>query len=122
MLAGFLSLFACQLLGEALQRLFDLPLPGQVLGMFLLFGLLCVRGSLGEPAVPEGLSQGSERLIALLPMLLMAPAAGVFFLGAGFADQWPGFIAAVSLGTVATMVFCGILLKALSGKGIGRDD
>ncbi len=122
MLAGFLTLFACQLAGEFLQRALGLPLPGQVLGMFLLFALLCLRGLYRSDAVPEGLSQGSQRLIELLPMLLMAPAAGVFFLGAGFADQWPGFLAAVSIGTVLTLVFCGLLLSALSGKRSRRHD
>ncbi|WP_372864189.1 CidA/LrgA family protein [Spongiibacter sp.] len=122
MLAGFLSLFACQLAGEVLQRALGLPLPGQVLGMFLLFALLCLRGLYCDDAVPEGLSQGSQRLIELLPMLLMAPAAGVFFLGAGFADQWPAFIAAVSVGTVLTMIFCGLLLKALAKPRAAKHD
>ena len=55
-------------------------------------------------------------------MLLMAPAAGVFFLGAGFADQWPGFIAAVSVGTGLTMIACGLLLKMLTrGRKQGHD-
>jgi holin-like protein len=49
-------------------------------------------------------------------MLLMAPAAGVFFLGAGFADQWPAFIAAVTLGTVSTIMFCGLLIRFLHSR------
>lgn len=111
MLAGFLTLLGFQLLGEFLQRALNLPLPGQVLGMLLLFVSLMIYGK-----VPQGLDTGSHRLIELLPLLLMAPAAGVFFLGAGFADQWPGFLAAVSLGTIATLIFSGLLLKALAGS------
>jgi holin-like protein len=111
MLAGFLTLLGFQLLGEFLQRALDLPLPGQVLGMLLLFVSLMIYGK-----VPQGLDTGSHRLIELLPLLLMAPAAGVFFLGADFADQWPGFLAAVSLGTIATLIFSGLLLKALAGS------
>jgi holin-like protein len=110
MLAGFLTLFACQLLGDFIQRALDLPLPGPVIGMLVLFVGLCVRGD-----VPKDLETGSQRLIELLPMLLMAPAAGVFFLGASFADQWPAFIAAVTLGTVSTLVFCGLLIRFLHG-------
>ncbi len=109
MLAGFLTLLGFQLLGEFIQRALDLPLPGQVIGMLLLFVALMIRGN-----VPAPLEKGSQQLIEILPMLLMAPAAGVFFLGAGFADQWPGFIAAVSLGTLLTLVFCGLLLKFLT--------
>ena len=116
MLAGFLTLFACQLAGELLQHSLKLPLPGQVLGMFLLFAILCLRGLYVDKAVPEGLAQGSQRLIDLLPLLLMAPAAGVFFLGDGFADQWFGFIVAVTLGTWLTLIATGPLLKFLVGR------
>lgn len=111
MLTGLLTLLGFQLLGEALQRLLGLPLPGPVIGMFLLFGFLCLRGE-----VPEHLETGSQRLIDMMPLLFMAPAAGVFFLGAGFADQWPGFLAAVTLGTVFSLIFSGLLLKALTKK------
>ncbi|MBD2857661.1 CidA/LrgA family protein [Spongiibacter sp. KMU-158] len=111
MLAGFLTLLGFQLIGEFLQRAFDLPLPGQVIGMLLLFIALMIRGS-----VPAQLEKGSQHLIDILPMLLMAPAAGVFFLGAGFADQWPGFIAAISAGTILTLIFCGLLLKFLTRR------
>ncbi|WP_373081609.1 CidA/LrgA family protein [Zhongshania sp.] len=111
MLAGFLTLLGCQLIGEFLQRAFNLPLPGPVIGMFLLFCGLCLKGS-----VPKDLETGSQKLIELLPLLLMAPAAGVFFLGAGFADQWPAFIAAVSLGTISTLVFCGLLIRFLQRR------
>ena len=78
MLAGFLTLIGCQLLGEFIQRALDLPLPGPVIGMLLLFLGLCIHGN-----VPKDLETGSQRLIELLPLLLMAPAAGVFF-GRGF--------------------------------------
>ncbi|WP_320837990.1 CidA/LrgA family protein [Zhongshania sp.] len=111
MLAGFLTLLGCQLVGEFVQRTLNLPLPGPVIGMLLLFCGLCIRGS-----VPKDLESGSQKLIELLPLLLMAPAAGVFFLGAGFADQWPAFIAAVSLGTVCTLVFCGLLIRFLQRR------
>ncbi|MGJ8685875.1 MAG: CidA/LrgA family protein [Spongiibacteraceae bacterium] len=108
MLAGFFTLLFCQLCGELIVHALDLPLPGPVIGMFLLFAFLCIRGN-----VPKGVSEGSERLILLLPLLLMGPAAGVFFLGADFADQWTAFLAAVSLGTVLTLLFAGLLIRSL---------
>ena len=40
-------LLLCQLLGEAAVRLVDLPVPGPVIGMALLFVGLLIRG--GEP-------------------------------------------------------------------------
>ena len=47
MVAAFAGIFICQLLGEFIVRAFALPLPGPVLGMFLLFAALLVRGDKG---------------------------------------------------------------------------
>ncbi len=44
MIAAFAGIFLCQLLGELFARAFNLPLPGPVLGMGLLFLYLLLRG------------------------------------------------------------------------------
>lgn len=50
-IAGLLWLLGCQLVGELVVRALDLPVPGAVLGMVLLFAVLRWRKA-GEDAAP----------------------------------------------------------------------
>ncbi len=109
-LSGVMVLLAFHLLGEAIAALLGLPIPGAVIGLLLLFSALIVCGGVGKP-----LEQASGLLIGLLPLLLIVPSAGVFFLGDSFADQWPAFAGAVVAGTVLTLVICALTMKFLSG-------
>lgn len=43
MITGLTWLLACQLVGEVVVRLLDVPVPGPVVGMLVLFVLLRVR-------------------------------------------------------------------------------
>lgn len=105
-LTGLLILLCFQLAGEALARWLGLPVPGPVIGLLLLFAALVLRGS-----VPPALEAGSRTMIELLPMLLIATSAGLFFLGESFDDQWPAFIAAVVGGTVLALAFAAAVMK-----------
>ena len=51
-------------------------------------------------------------------MLLIVPSAGIFFLGAAFHDQWPAFIGAIVGGTLLTLLFSALLMKALTRRGV----
>jgi putative effector of murein hydrolase LrgA (UPF0299 family) len=48
MIAGLAALLVCQLTGEAVARLFGLPVPGPVIGMALLFAILLRRPASGS--------------------------------------------------------------------------
>lgn len=111
-LSGLLILLGFQLAGELLVSFAGLAIPGAVAGLLLLFLALLLRGSAGA-----SLEETSHRLIGLLPLLLILPSAGVFFLGERFAGQWPAFVGAIVLGTLFTLLFCALLMKFLqSGK------
>lgn len=107
-LQGFLILVAYQLLGEAISSVLGIGIPGPVIGLLLLFVSLIILGR-----VPDTLETASQRMIALLPMLLITTSAGLFFLGSDFNDQWPAFLAAVIGGTVVTLLFSALLMKFL---------
>jgi LrgA family len=62
MLAGFTLLLLCQLAGEALVKISDLPVPGPVVGMVLLTGLLASRTPL-----PGALAARRRRCSATFP-------------------------------------------------------
>jgi holin-like protein len=53
MLTAILCLIGCQLAGETVREVFHLPIPGPVIGMFLLAAILALRG--GRPMAPSQL-------------------------------------------------------------------
>lgn len=73
MIVGLLTLLACQLAGEFLARLLDLPVPGPVLGLVILLGWLQLR----EPAPDSGLVRVSEGLLRHLQLLFVPAGVGV---------------------------------------------
>ena len=114
LLTGILVLLLCQTAGEAIKAYFNLSLPGSVLGMLILFiGLYCYRD------VPVAIAKSSQTLIPLLGLMFLPASAGLFFLGSQFDDQWPAIIAAIIIGSLLSLIFNGLLMKALSKKQQG---
>lgn len=72
-IAGLLALLACQLTGELLARLLDLPVPGPVLGMVILLAWFQVR----EPAPDAAVVRVSEGLLKHLQLLFVPAGVGV---------------------------------------------
>jgi holin-like protein len=64
MLPALAALLLCQLAGEAMVRALDLPVPGPVVGMVLLFALLIAKAPL--PAMIQDTSDGILRHLSLL--------------------------------------------------------
>jgi putative effector of murein hydrolase LrgA (UPF0299 family) len=77
MIAAFAGIFACQLIGEFLVRAFALPLPGPVVGMFLLFAALLLRGGQGARAVPAPLGGVADGLLSHLSLLFVPASVGL---------------------------------------------
>jgi putative effector of murein hydrolase LrgA (UPF0299 family) len=72
-IAGLLVLLGCQLAGEFVVRLLDLPVPGPVAGMVLLLVLLQVR----RPARDSGVVTVAEGLLKHLQLLFVPAGVGV---------------------------------------------
>ena len=70
MLLAILVLMGCQLIGEGVRDAFDLPIPGPVVGMFLLAAVLAC--SAGRPGmVPAALEPTADSLIAHISLLFV---------------------------------------------------
>ena len=65
-------IFCCQLLGELLVTTTGIQVPGPVVGMFLLFVGLLLRGEL-----PENLGRVADTLITNLSLLFVPAGVGV---------------------------------------------
>lgn len=73
MITGLTWLLACQLVGEMLVRLTDVPVPGPVVGMLLLFVILRVRRSDDDAAVVRA----GDGLLRHLQLLFVPAGVGV---------------------------------------------
>jgi holin-like protein len=105
-LAGLTALLVCQLAGELVTRALDLPVPGPVIGMALLFAGLSVRGR-----VPAGIDAISDRLLANLSLLCVPAGVGVTkYLGL-IADEWVPILVALFAGTLVTLAEVAVLAR-----------
>ena len=81
MILSLTLLLLCQLVGEILARALALPVPGPVVGMALLLGVLVLRdrrpGGLPGPLVDGTLERTGKGLLAHLSLLFVPAGAGV---------------------------------------------
>lgn len=73
MINGLMWLIGCQLVGEVIVRTADVPVPGPVVGMVLLFGLLQLRKS-GDDATVVRAANG---LLQHLQLFFIPAGVGV---------------------------------------------
>ncbi len=118
MLAGFGLLLLCQLAGEAVVKVSGLPMPGPVVGMVLLVGLLAVRAPL-----LDGLSSTAEALLGNLSLLFVPAGVGVIQNLKIFGGEGIRLILVLIVSTAVTLVvtaavFAGLarLLEASGGE------
>ena len=102
-------LLACQLAGEVLSLSLQLPVPGPVLGMLLLFtGLLVKRG------VPPGLARTAEGLLEHLSLLFVPAGVGVMLHASLLVDQWAALSVALTVSTALTIVATALIMRWLA--------
>ena len=107
-LRGFALLLLCQSAGEALSRGLHLPLPGPVLGLLVLVGLLQL------PAVRAPVAAAAEPLLQHLSLLFVPVGVGVVT-HLGLVGQFGGrMLAVIVLSTWAGLVVTALVLRALS--------
>jgi holin-like protein len=108
------GLWAMNKLGYLIVARLHIPLPGNVAGMLVLFGLLCAR------VVPERLFERSSTLLARhLPFFFVPIAVGLMNMGGTFVSQgWElllVLIASAAAGLCATG-WVAQLLSRLRGQ------
>jgi holin-like protein len=107
---GWLLLF--QLAGEVTVRWLQLPLPGPVVGMVLLFAALAVRGD-----VPDQLRATGDTLIRYLTLLVVPATAGLVGELGRLGDQWLAIMVAAVGGAALTMTATALTLRLLLALG-----
>ena len=119
MLGALALLLGCQLAGEAAARAVNLPVPGPVLGMALLFGLLLLRGRLrphDPPADRTSLGVVTAGLLANLSLLFVPAGVGVVQQGPVLLRNGPGLLVALVVSTALTIGVTGWVFAAVARR------
>lgn len=109
MLEMLAILLVCQLIGEFIVVAIDLPLPGPVIGMALLFIGLVLYGR-----VPQELGDLTRGLLDQLSLLFVPAGVGVMTHLSLLEQQWVPISAALVISTLLTLAVTGWLMQRLA--------
>ena len=115
MLAALTWLLLYQLTGEILVHVLDLPVPGPVIGMALLFVTLVIRGHSERP-IPRALQQTANTLLQHLSLLFVPAGTGVMLYLQLSMDEWLPISVALIISTFGGMTVTALILRALTRK------
>ncbi|HWO96920.1 MAG TPA: CidA/LrgA family holin-like protein [Bacillus sp. (in: firmicutes)] len=97
---GLLSIF--YVIGTWIQQAFHLMIPGSLIGMFVLLGLLSVK------ALPlHWFELGGETLLAIMPFLLLPSTVGLMDYGAFLLQKGVNLFATTIISTFLIIVIAG---------------
>jgi putative effector of murein hydrolase LrgA (UPF0299 family) len=115
MIHALIAILLCQLAGEAGARLFSLPVPGPVIGMLLMLGLIVFAPRLAEVVRPT-----AEGILANLSLLFVPAGVGVVGHISTLGAQALSLLLAVVASTVlaiAAGAVTFVLVARLTGTG-----
>ena len=116
MIHALTLILACQLAGELVARLSGLPVPGPVLGMALLFGLMLALPRVAATVQPTG-----EGILRHLSLLFVPAGVGVVGHLSSLGTHGPGLALAIVLSTVLALAV-GALVFVTVARAIGGGD
>ena len=130
MIRDLTVLLLCQLAGEVVVRALGLPLPGPVIGLVVLFGLLLLAGCLSptRPAVAEvadGVGRTADRILGVLGLLFVPAGVGLVTELGLFARYGPQLAIALVVSVLAALlvtVSVFLLAKRALGGGAAEGD
>ncbi|HKY95090.1 MAG TPA: CidA/LrgA family protein [Kiloniellales bacterium] len=113
MLAAMTLLLACQLAGESLTRLLQLPVPGPVFGMIFLLVLLVLRRSTLALVEPT-----ADTLLANLILMYVPACVGLMAHLETLEAEWLPIAVAVAASTLLTLVVTALVFRWVSGRAV----
>lgn len=112
MLGFFALLLVCQLSGEIIVVAVDIPVPGPVVGMVILFFGLVVRGR-----IPGGLGDTADALLSHLSLLFVPAGVGVMLHAELVGNELVPITVSLITSTVLTISVSALVMRALSRRG-----
>lgn len=109
MLKGIITLLVFQFLGECVAKLFELLVPGPVIGMILLLVFLMIRKSSFE-----SLDNAVFIHLRYLPMLFIPAAMGIITQIDIISKEFWAICISLVAGTIIALAFCAKLMDYLT--------
>jgi holin-like protein len=111
MIPAMLLLIACELVGEIAREALNLPIPGPVIGMFLLASMLSFRKDRpGRPAIPVALGSTAETLISHMGLLFVPAGVGIITEVGVLRAEWLPILAGLIGSTVLSLAVTGLVM------------
>ncbi len=107
MLASFTIIMVCEVAGDLLHDLLNLPVPGSVIGMVLLLVGLIVNGGL-----PEELDRAASGILSYLPMMFVPAGVGIMVHFDLLRAEWPAIVAALVMSSLIALVVTGVAMRS----------
>jgi holin-like protein len=111
MIAALTQLLIFQLIGEIIARGLDLPVPGPVIGMLLLFLTLMAR----KGPKPE-LQSTSQNLLQHLSLLFIPAGTGVIVHMHRIAEEWLPLLLSLVISTGVTLAVTALVMQLFSAR------
>lgn len=111
MLSAITQLLLFQLAGELIARGLELPVPGPVLGMVLLFAMLVLRSG-----VDGELQTTAQSLLQHLSLLFVPAGAGIILHLHRVADEWLPLTLSLLVSTFATLAVTALVMRLLAPR------
>lgn len=111
---AIVTLIGAQLIGEVLRRLLHLPLPGPVVGMFVLALALIgpARSWLAHtPTGPSTLEKSSSTLISNMGLLFVPAGVGIIAELSVLRRAWLPIVAGVLVSTILGLIVTGVVMQ-----------
>lgn len=111
MLKGIITLLVFQFLGESISKLFELLVPGPVIGMVLLVIFLVIKKSSFE-----SLDNAVALHLRYLPLLFIPAAMGIITQSDILSKEFLAISVSLFLGTIVALAFSAKLMDYLTIK------
>jgi holin-like protein len=113
MMKALLTLIGCQLAGELLRSALALPVPGPVIGMFMLTATLAFRSrysKTNESGFGRTLERTAETLIVSMGLMFVPAGVGIISEAGLLRQEWLPIVAALFGSTILGLVVTGLVM------------
>ena len=115
MLRSLFIIFFLQLRGEAIQKFFEINIPGPVIGLILLLlvFIFFIKNALPFRKIKKEISETSHQIINYLSLLFVPIGVGVVMHINYLGDNLFKILAIIIIGTLSTLVLVAYVMEKI---------